>query len=596
MSWRSLSARGLWASSVHSLAAAVPVGVVVARVLSGLGWRPAGVVPAGVGAALLTVAAVLVHDALRLRATRWRLTGDRLELRSGIAVRQHRSVPRDRVRSVDLRADPVRRVLGLTVVRVGTGEHAGGQTELTLDPLTRRDGEELRRALLPLVPDAAGNGHGDGVLAELRWSWIRYAPLSVWAFTGGALVLGALYKPLDALGVEAFSEETLRAVWQWVSGRPWVTVPLVVAGNVAVGVLGAGLLFAESWARYRLAREPGRLRLSRGLLTSRSLTLEERRLRGVEIREPLLLRLGGGARVTAVATGLGKAEEGETEDVAALTPPLPHAEAARLAARIAALTPTTVTPAAPARAAVTPTALTPTALTPTALTPTAVTPTAVAPTAPAPAIPTGTAPTSTTLAPGVLAPAVPLGASGESRPEAPGGAGGGAWAAVPEPVGHPRAARRRRLVRAVAAVAALAAACGGWVLWAGRQGWDAWAGGWVWLVPALALPAALWLAVDSYRGLGHALGRRHLVTRHGSVTRRTVVLDRAGIVGWTIKQSYVQRRAGLLTVTATTAAGAGHYDVPDVDHDDGLRLAARAVPGLLEPFLVPAADGDRPGR
>lgn len=543
MSWRSLSARSLWASSIRSLAVAAPVVVVVARVLSGLDWGTAAVVWACAGAALGTVAAVLVHDVLRLRATRWRLTEDRLELRSGIAVRQHRSVPRDRVRSVDLRADPVQRVLGLTVVKVGTGEHAGERTELTLDPLTRRDGEELRRALLPPAASASGAEPGDAVLAELRWSWIRYAPLSVWAFTGGVLVLGALYKPLDALGVEAFSEETLRAVWQWVSGRPWVTVPLLVAGNVAVGVLGAGLLFAESWARYRLEREPGRLRLSRGLLTSRSLTLQERRLRGVEIREPLLLRLGGGARVTAVATGLGKAEEGETEDVAALTPPLPRAEATRLAAHIAALTPTALTPA-----------------------------------------PVGTF---------VKSGAEPLdGAGPGAGPGAEGGAGA-AGPGVPEPVGHPRAARRRRLVRAVAVVAMPAAVCGGWVIWAGRQGWDAWAGGWVWLVPALALPAALLLAVDSYRGLGHALGARHLVTRHGSVARRTVALDRAGIVGWTIRQSYVQRRAGLLTVSATTAAGAGHYDVLDVGHDDGLRLAARAVPGLLDPFLVPAGDGDR---
>ncbi|MFG3440581.1 PH domain-containing protein [Nonomuraea sp. NPDC047897] len=514
MTWRSLSARSLWASSVQSLAVVVPVVVVVARVLSGLGWATAAIVWTGAGVALLTVAAVLVYDALRLRATRWRLTGDRLELRSGIAVRQHRSVPRDRVRSVDLRADPLRRVLGLTVVKVGTGEHAGEQAELTLDPLTRRDGEALRRALLPPDASAAGAEHGDGVLAELRWSWIRYAPLSVWAFTGGALVLGALYKPLDALGVEAFSEETLRAAWQWVSGRPWVTVPLLVAGNVALGVLGSGLLFAESWARYRLEREPGRLRLSRGLLTSRSLTLEVRRLRGVELREPLLLRLGGGARVTAVATGLGKAEEGETEDVAALTPALPRAEAARLAARVAALAPT--------------------------------------------------------------------------------GRAGAAAREVPEPVGHPRAARRRRLVRALAGVAVLTAACLAWVSWAERQGWEAWAGGWVWLVPALALPAALWLAVDSYRSLGHALGARHLVSRHGSVARRTVALDRAGIVGWTIRQSYGQRRSGLLTVSATTAAGAGHYDVLDVGHDDGLRLAAHAVPGLLDPFLVPVVGGDRP--
>ncbi|MGW4801892.1 hypothetical protein ACWEPC_56705, partial [Nonomuraea sp. NPDC004297] len=50
-------------------------------------------------------------------------------------------------------------------------------------------------------------------------------------------------------------------------------------------------------------------------------------------------------------------------------------------------------------------------------------------------------------------------------------------------------------------------------------------------------------------------------------------------------QLAVEVGAGLLTVTATTAAGRGRYAVVDVGRGDGLRLAAQAVPGLIEPFL-----------
>jgi putative membrane protein len=113
---------------------------------------------------------------------------------------------------------------------------------------------------------------------------------------------------------------------------------------------------------------------------------------------------------------------------------------------------------------------------------------------------------------------------------------------------------------------------------------------WVWAAPAVALPLGLWLAAESARSLGHALGGRHLITRTGAVVRRTVALDRAGISGWTITESLFQRHHGLLTVSATTAAGDGRYDVVDVGRGDGLELASRAVPGLLEPFL------DRPAR
>ncbi|MEU7746887.1 PH domain-containing protein [Nonomuraea sp. NPDC049158] len=522
MSWRKLSSRSLGASAVLSLAIVVPAVTVLVRALIGLDWTLGATVAAGAGAAVLIVAGVLTYDGARLRSTRWRLTTERLELRSGIAVRQHRSIPRDRVRSVDLTADPVRRVFGLTVVKIGTGEHPGEGTELTLDPLTRREAEELRRTLLRTgeVPLADG-----GAVAELRWAWIRYAPLSVWSFAGGALVLGALYKLLDAFGVNLFTTGTAAGAWGWVTGRPWLAVPLLVAANVVIGVAGALLLFAESWGRYRLEREPGRLRLRRGLLTSRSLTLEERRLRGVEISEPLLLRLGGGARVKAVATGLRKAAENETEDVAALTPPLPRALAEQIAEHVMGLGRSgAVTPLAePWQAAASP---------------------AVSPER------------------GATSPAV------------------SPWRAGL--VAHPTAAKRRRVVRAVVAVAALAAlAAVPPLLWT-------WQGGWIWPVAVLVigLPSGLWLAADAYRGLGHALGPHHLITRSGSAARRTVALDRSGIVGWTVEQSFFQRRAGLLTLSATTAAGDGHYDVVDVGTGKGLDLAARAVPGLLEPFLA----------
>ncbi|MFB4264409.1 PH domain-containing protein [Nonomuraea sp. GTA35] len=496
--WQGLARRSLWASAVKSLAIVAGATAGLVRLLAGRDWPVGGIVAVCAGAAVLIVAGVVAYDVLRLRTTRWRLTPERLELRSGITVRQHRAIPRDRVRSVDLRADPVNRMFGLTVVKVGTGERAEDGSEVKLDPLSRHDAEALRRTLLHQGQEAAA---GEGPLAELSWSWIRYAPLSVWTFTGAAVVLGALYKALDSFGLKRFTTRLATGLWEWLVAQPLLAVPLVVAANVLVGVLGAVLLFAESWARYRLEREPGRLRLRRGLLTSRSLTLEERRLRGVEIGEPLLLRLAGAARLRSVATGLGKSADNETEDAAALTPPMPRALAVRVAAAII-------------------------------------------------------------------------------------GAG------VPALAAHPAAARRRRLVRAMTAAlvtglaTALLTGTGVAVPWPRVSGWvSTWLGGWVWLLPVAVLAYGLWHAVASAASLGHALSPRHLVTRTGAVVRRTVALDRKGIAGWTFTESYFQRRSGLLTVSATTGAGRGHYDVVDVGRGDGLDLAAQAVPGLLEPFL-----------
>jgi putative membrane protein len=59
-----------------------------------------------------------------------------------------------------------------------------------------------------------------------------------------------------------------------------------------------------------------------------------------------------------------------------------------------------------------------------------------------------------------------------------------------------------------------------------------------------------------------------------------------GIIGWNLRQSFFQRRAGLATLVATTAAGRQRYAVLDVPLDEAVRLADRALPDLLAPLLT----------
>jgi putative membrane protein len=63
------------------------------------------------------------------------------------------------------------------------------------------------------------------------------------------------------------------------------------------------------------------------------------------------------------------------------------------------------------------------------------------------------------------------------------------------------------------------------------------------------------------------------------------MLAREGIIGVNLSRSFFQRRAGLVTLTATTAAGDQRYAVLDVTPDEALRVAEASVPGLLAPFI-----------
>jgi putative membrane protein len=144
---------------------------------------------------------------------------------------------------------------------------------------------------------------------------------------------------------------------------------------------------------------------------------------------------------------------------------------------------------------------------------------------------------------------------------------------------HAPAALRRRLVRAV--VPALLVVLVLWLL-AQFAGWPTW----LWQVGCVWPVLGVALGLNRYRNLGHALTPRYLVSRSGSLERRTVALQRTGIIGWQVRRTFFQRRVGLITLTATTSAGRGAYRVLDITEGDGLRLAEDAVPGLLAPFLV----------
>ena len=135
---------------------------------------------------------------------------------------------------------------------------------------------------------------------------------------------------------------------------------------------------------------------------------------------------------------------------------------------------------------------------------------------------------------------------------------------------HPPAARRRRIVRALAAGLLVTAA--GLVLTVSA--------GWWWLLLAGVVLTALGvpLGLGRYAALGHAVGRTTFTVRSGWLAREQAVLERRAVVGWQVRQSPFQRRAGLATVVACVGAGRGGYAAIDMATED------------IAPFTAAASD------
>jgi putative membrane protein len=133
---------------------------------------------------------------------------------------------------------------------------------------------------------------------------------------------------------------------------------------------------------------------------------------------------------------------------------------------------------------------------------------------------------------------------------------------------HPPGARRRRIVRALALGLLVCAA--GAVL-TPLLGW--W---WVLAVGAVLLVLGYPLGLARYAALGHAAGPATFAVRSGWLVRETAVLQRRAVVGWEVRQSLFQRRAGVATVTAAVGAGSGGYAAVDMADGEVAAFTAAA--------------------
>ncbi len=424
--------------------------------------------------------------------TRYRIADGAFVVQRGVLNRTSLTAPVDRIRSVDLEASLLHRVLGLEKVAVGTGVD---DTRIELNSLSTEEAEQLRTLLLgmahvaespadtemshsgleheataaavdpPQVPAGAATSAPEQVLATLDPKWSRFAPFSLVRLAVVGAALGALTQ-FDLPVIE-----TGAALWdKLIELSVMVVVVGLVVGALAAWTALSVVGYLVQWWDLRLFREGGNLRLTRGLLTTSSTTVEVARIRGVEVTEPVLLRMVNGAEATALVTGL---ESGKY----AVLPQVPRAVATSVAGQVLWLgeEPGTVDPLA-----------------------------------------------------------VPL-------------------------VRHGAAATRRCHIR-------------------GQLAWT----GWVLPLALLAIvfdvaPTALAVGAVSVavllglldgffasRHLGHALTDDHLVVGSGQLTRTRTVLERAGIIGWVLSQNPFQRRHDLVTLIATTAAGAEHVTVRDI--------------------------------
>jgi putative membrane protein len=484
--WQRLSPRMLLVHPVHELVRELPLligGLVLGSTTGNQSWTAA------------VLAWTVAVGMARWFTTSYRIEADpesgQVQLRAGLLHRKVLSVPRNRIRSVQTDARLLHRLLGLAVLRLSTGQEARAEHGFVLDAVRVDQVPRLRAILLAASPqpveaataEPSAPAETSTVLARWQPSWLRYAPLSISGLFTMAAAAGLLYQTgaVGPLRHSRLAESALQAAHRLgVAATVAVIAAVVLVASVVLAVLRSLLTYGN----LVLWRQADALHLRHGTLRLREHTYDMSRLRGGTLRQPLLVRLFGGAGLDAVMTGVHGAGESSV-----LLPPCPRSTAESVLTGLVG-DPTVVT--------------------------------------------------------------------GPLR-------------------GHGRRAAARRWTRAlglpvlIGLALAVAALTGISVvpLWL----WMAWVAVTAWCTL---------LAADRIGALGHRVDSHWLVMRAGSWERRRDCLATAGIIGWTVRQSPFQRRAGVATLVAATAAGTKRYPLIDVPEDQAWAVAAQASPWVAE--------------
>jgi putative membrane protein len=242
---------------------------------------------------LVLLGLAVVAGVVSWLVTRWRVHGGDLQIETGLVRRQSIRVPLSRIQAIDVIAPVLARVLGLAEVRVVVAGRGTGRTRLAY--LGAAEAQRVRARLLALAHGLASETPEPPAQPLLRIDNLRVAFATALTAPVNVLLAIALLAIVSAILV------------------PHGEASAAVVIPALVGVVPEVFRRFNSVYDFQLAEGADGLRLSRGLLQTRTETIPFGRIQAVRWVEPLLWRPFGWVRLevdVARQRGSQQREEG----------------------------------------------------------------------------------------------------------------------------------------------------------------------------------------------------------------------------------------------------------------------------------------------
>ncbi|MED4123922.1 PH domain-containing protein [Halalkalibacterium halodurans] len=249
---------------------------------------------------------------------RYRLSEHELYVQRGILIRKKRYIQKHRVQSIDVTAGIFQRLFGLVKVKIETAG-GGAEPEVELLAITKREAQFLREQLLEKRQlletewlDDSDEDEKEKVASTIPLFTLGKTRLWIAAITSSGIgltlsAIGALYSQLQQFIPDTVYEQTFG--W-FTASSVWLVVIVAFTLTVIAWVLSILATMSKYWNHQVQAAKQGReLIITRGLLETRQLTLQTKRVTAVRLVSNLFRQPFGYTSVYVESKGGGSSDE-----------------------------------------------------------------------------------------------------------------------------------------------------------------------------------------------------------------------------------------------------------------------------------------------
>jgi len=257
----------------------------------------------------LVVAALVLaggYQLLYYRRFDYELTGDSLDIRSGVLSRRDREIPLDRVQNVDISSTAVGRVLGIAAVGIETA--GGSDTEASLRYVGNQEAERLQDEISRLK---RGVDPGEEAAEPAEPAREAFAIGLKELLLLGAVSVDLRLVPVLSVLLSVAAPSLATQLDPRMVGSSLVVAPLLLVAFYLVSAALSGAFAIANYYGFRLTQASDELRYERGLLQRYSGTIPLAKVQSLTIRANVLARAIGYASLAVETAGYG--EEGGSQ-------------------------------------------------------------------------------------------------------------------------------------------------------------------------------------------------------------------------------------------------------------------------------------------